>query len=306
MSSPPDWRPLYPFDSHELLLEGHRYHYVDQGQGSPLLMVHGNPTWSFYWRNLIGAYQHSYRAIAPDHIGCGLSDKPAKYPYVLQQHIDNLLDLVERLDLNDVTLLAHDWGGAIGLGAAVRQPDRFSRIVLFNTGAFPPPYIPWRLRALRIPVLGKPAIQGLNAFARSALRMAVADPSKLSPAVRAGLLAPYDSWSNRVANYQFVRDIPTRASHPTWHTLSEIEKRLQSLRDLPVLLLWGMRDWCFNRVCLDRFRQLFPNHEAHEFEDVGHYIVEEAHDQILPRIDHFLGVRREGEMQGGKLVEADD
>src|SRR5687768_281873 len=120
-----DWRLLYPFQSHELRLESLRYHYVDEGAGWPLLFVHGNPTWSFYWRNLILPLRESYRCIAPDHIGCGLSDKPQDYNYRLSQHAANLVELIERLDLNDITLLVHDWGGAIGLRAALTVPQRF-------------------------------------------------------------------------------------------------------------------------------------------------------------------------------------
>src|SRR5262245_9969418 len=128
----PSWRALYPFASHELALDGYRYHYVDEGQGEPLLFVHGNPTWSFYWRNLIERYRGQFRAIAPDHMGCGLSEKPARYEYRLARHINNLKQLIERLDLKGITLVAHDWGGAIGLGAASQMPERFARLVLMN------------------------------------------------------------------------------------------------------------------------------------------------------------------------------
>ena len=138
-------------------------------------MVHGNPTWSFYWRRLIRAFCDRFRAVVPDHLGCGLSDKPQQYPYCLQTHIDNLVSLIDQLDLQQVTLLGHDWGGPIGLGAALTRPERFWRFVLFNTGAFPPPYIPWRIRICRMPLLGCMAVHGLNLFSRAALRMAVAD-----------------------------------------------------------------------------------------------------------------------------------
>ena len=131
-----DWRQLYPFASHTLPLGSWRYHYLDEGSGEPLLMVHGNPTWSFYWRNLILAFRDRYRVVAPDHMGCGWSDKPQAYPYCLSTHIANLVQLIEHLDLRAVTLLVHDWGGPIGLGAALRVPDRIARLVLFNTGAF--------------------------------------------------------------------------------------------------------------------------------------------------------------------------
>jgi pimeloyl-ACP methyl ester carboxylesterase len=307
MPSRSDWRSLYPFSSHELNLDGLRYHYLDEGQGRPLLMLHGNPTWSFYWRNLVQAFSSDHRVVAPDHIGCGLSDKPQRYQYTLAQHIENVSKLIDELDLSDITLVAHDWGGAIGLGAAGRQPERFKDIVLFNTAAFPPPYVPWRLRALRFPPFGKLAIQGGNLFARAALRMAVADRSRLSDEVKAGLLAPYDNWSNRIATYRFVRDIPTTSSHPTWKTLDEVERGSQLLKDRRALMIWGMQDWCFNSVCLDRFAELLPNHEIHRFEDVGHYVVEEAHERIVPLMRAFLiGANSAGVDSNSKLVNADE
>jgi pimeloyl-ACP methyl ester carboxylesterase len=288
MNSNSSWRSLYPFPSHYLALDSARMHYVDVGEGRPLLMVHGNPTWSFYWRNLMAAFRNTHRVVAVDHVGCGLSDKPPVYSYTLSQHIQNLTALIDRLDLSDITLVAHDWGGAIGLGAALARPTRFARFVLFNTGAFPPPYIPWRIRACRIPGIGPGAVRGLNLFARAALRMAMADPRRLTPAVRAGLLAPYDSWAHRVAIARFVQDIPASPKHPTWDTLQQIERDLPTLADRPCQLIWGMQDWCFRPECLDRLREIFPNAEVHRFAEASHYVVEDAHEEIIPRMQDFL------------------
>ena len=254
-----DWKTAYPYESHWSNCGGYRYHFVDEGQGEPLLMVHGNPTWSFYWRRLIDRLSPEFRCVVPDHMGCGLSDKPADYSYKLQTHIDNLVQLIDELDLHNVTLLGHDWGGAIGMGAAQARPERFKQFVLFNTGAFPPPYIPLRIRVCRFPIVGRYALQGLNLFSRAALRMAVADQSKLSLDARKGLLAPYDRWGNRVAVYGFVKDIPTSPKHPTWATLNRIEQQLDSFADRRVLLIWGMRDWCFTPECLRRFQRHFPS-----------------------------------------------
>lgn len=282
------WRALYPFASHELLLDGVRMHYVDEGAGRPLVMVHGNPTWSFYWRRLVAHFRTQYRVVAVDHIGCGLSDKPETYPYTLRQHTDNLVAVLDRLALSDATLVVHDWGGAIGLGAAVARPDRFRSFVLFNTGAFPPPYIPWRIRACRIPWLGRWGVRRLNLFARAALRMAVAKPERMTAAVRAGLLAPYDSWEHRVAIDQFVQDIPSSPRHPTWATLEALERALPSLAPRPCQMIWGMRDWCFRPDCLDRLLRSFPQAEAHRFADASHYVVEDAHERIIPLMESFL------------------
>ncbi|HVT29886.1 MAG TPA: alpha/beta fold hydrolase, partial [Lacipirellulaceae bacterium] len=201
---------MYPFRSHWIDLPGGRTHYLDErpsasknGSVVPtLLFVHGNPTWSFHWRRLLVALRSDFRCVAPDHLGCGLSEKPNRY-FHLQDHIDNLRALVERLDLNHITLVAQDWGGAIGLGTMIRMPERFERIVLFNTGAFPPRSIPWRIRACRVPVVGQLGVRGANMFSRAALRMTLARRQRLDPAVAAGYLAPYDRWAHRRAVYGF-------------------------------------------------------------------------------------------------------
>ncbi len=289
MAESAEWRELYPFVSHTLNLDGLCYHFIDEGAGQPLLLLHGNPTWSFYWRRVILALRgDGRRLVAPDHIGCGLSDKPGDYTYRLSQHIDNLLRLIEHLDLRQITLLAHDWGGAIGLGAAVAAPERFSRFVLFNTAAFRSRRIPWRIAVCRTPLLGRLAVQGLNGFLRAALRMATCDRSWLTPAVRAGYLAPYNSWSNRIATHRFVLDIPLSPSHPSYARLAEIEAGLPGLRSRPVSLIWGMRDWCFTPRFLERFLEFFPQAEVHRLANAGHWVVEDAFEEVVPLIESFL------------------
>ncbi len=289
-----DWRSLYPFESHEISVGGHRYHYLDEGDGPVLLLVHGNPTWSFYWREIVLALRGQYRLVVPDHIGCGLSAKPStrEYSYRLAQRIDDLGQLIGELDLRQITLVAHDWGGAIGMGAAVAAPDRFSRFVLLNTAAFPGGRCPMRIRVCRTPLLGAIGVKGLNLFARAALRMATGHPERLTPAVRAGLLAPYGSWPDRTAVHQFVLDIPLGRRHPSFASLAAIEDGLEQFREHPVCLIWGMRDWCFTPAFLDRFVDLFPGAEVHRLADAGHYVVEDAHERIVPILDDFLQSNR--------------
>jgi haloalkane dehalogenase len=305
-----DWRQLYPFASHWFDVPAGRMHYIDEapaasGGSAMLLFVHGNPTWSFHWRRLIVALRSRYRCVAPDHLGCGLSHKP-KHFLRLDQHIDNLVALVKSLDSDQVTLVAQDWGGAVGLGAMLHMRERLARIVLFNTGAFPPRYIPWRIRACRVPLLGRLAVQGANLFSRAAMRMTLARHRVLEPAVAAGYLAPYDSWSKRRAVYGFVRDIPVPRSRArgggfdvesrtdttrcdsTWLRLVEIERELPTLADRPALLVWGMRDWCFRPDCLDRFVEAWPHADVHRLPDVGHWVVEDAPDESLSRVESFL------------------
>jgi haloalkane dehalogenase len=288
-----DWRALYPFASHFHEVASSpagpiRQHYVDEGprDGKPVLMVHGNPTWSFYFRDYIAALRGTHRAVAPDHLGCGLSDKPAAGPYHLADHIARLEALVVALDLRDITLLLHDWGGAIGMGMAARQPDRIARIGVFNTAAFPSPRIPFRIAVCRVPGLGPLAVRGFNGFAGAAIHMAT--EKGLAPAVRAGLLAPYDSWANRVAVQRFVEDIPMSPAHPSWATLRRVEEGLAQFRDRPVLIGWGEKDWCFNRFFRQDWERRFPDAEVHRFADAGHYVLEDAKEALLPIVTSFV------------------
>jgi len=289
MTATDDWRSLYPFESHWASIEGFRYHYLDEGSGPALLLVHGNPTWSFYWRDLVKPLRAGYRVVVPDHIGCGLSDKPnaTQYPFRLARRIADLSRLIVELDLRQVTLVGHDWGGLVGLGAALEMPERFARLVLMNTAAFRSDRCPRRLRFCRT-WLGRIAIQGLNLFAKAGLRVAVSRRERITPAVRAGYLAPYGSWRDREAIYRFVCDIPLVPEHPSYPTLTGIETGLSRFRRHPVCLIWGMDDWCFTPRFLDRFLEFLPEAEVHRLEGAGHYVVEDAHEQILPILERFL------------------
>jgi haloalkane dehalogenase len=300
-----DWRSLYPFDSHWAELPwGGRMHFIDEGPGGPdattLLFVHGNPTWSFHWRQLVLALRDRYRCVAPDHLGCGLSDKPRKFQSAVE-HIDNLLEFIHILALDRITLVAQDWGGAIGLNAMLVRRDLLDRIVLFNTAAFTPRYIPWQIRVCRVPLLGRLAVQGANLFSRAALRMTLARRSKLEPEVAAGYLHPYDSWQNRRAVYGFVKDIPSprgvipaelyeplASEDSTFGGLACTEWGLPMFADRPSCLIWGMRDWCFRPDCLERFMQAWPQAEVHRLNDVGHWVVEDAPEESLAIIESFL------------------
>ena len=288
----------YSFDSHFLMLaDGLRYHYVDEPSATEdrpvLLMVHGNPTWSYIWRNLITQFRNRYRCVAPDHIGCGLSDKPdePEYSFMLEQRINDLIQLIEHLDLQRITLVAHDWGGAIGMGAATRLPERFERFVFMNTGAFRNHSCPIRIRMCRLPFFGRLAIQGLNLFSYGTLWMASANRKKLTRDVRSALLAPYNSWENRLAVYRFVQDIPLAPRHPSYETLKKIEESLPMFREHPVCLIWGMLDWCFSPEYLKRFLQFFPEADVHRLEKAHHLVFEDAPEEVATALEKFLQKR---------------
>ena len=286
------FKDLYPFESHWLDLDGTRYHYLDEGpQDAPaVIMVHGNPTWSFYYRALIPGISQTRRVIVPDHVGCGLSDKPQDYAYTLNQHVENLKALIAHLALENLTLVLHDWGGAIGMGYATRHPENVARFVIFNTAAFFLPVVPVSLRLARSPVLGELLVRGLNGFAGTAQFLAVSHRERITPQVRAGYLAPYDSWRNRIAIYRFVQDIPLGKDHPSRATLNDIETNLDLFRRHPMLIIWGAKDFVFTeRDFLPEWQKRFPDAQVRVLRDAGHYVVEDAHERILPWVLEFLG-----------------
>lgn len=279
-------RISYPFTPKTLAINGHTLSYLDEGSGPAIVMLHGNPTWSFYYRKLVRSLRSEFRVIVPDHMGCGLSAKPQDYPYTLATHIDNLTALIDHLGLTELSLMVHDWGGAIGMGFAGRHPEMIRSLVITNTAAFTSDRIPWRIWLCRLPVLGALLVRGLNGFAGPAVRMAVT--KQMAPDDARCYLKPYDSWHNRVAIHAFVRDIPLDPRHPSWPTLVEVEKALPSLQDKPMLILWGGRDFCFNDWFYHEWLRRFPKARRHYFAEAGHYLLEDAASEIKPMVREFF------------------
>ena len=282
------FKDLYPFTSLYFDLNPYKLHYLDEGEGEVLLFLHGNPTWSFYYRSLIQNFQGRYRCVAPDHIGCGFSDKPQDYDYTLSTHIDNLENLVDFLGLKNITLVVHDWGGAIGMGLAVRKPELIKRLVLFNTASFLSTDIPLRIGLCRMPLLGTILIRYLNLFVRGVLRFGLKRRKRLKKNVRAGYLAPYDTFENRIANLKFVQDIPMEQAVPSYSVIQCIERNLKQFDGYPILIIWGSEDFCFNVKFLNKWREIFPRAEVREVYNAGHLVVEDASDEIIPWIEGFL------------------
>ncbi len=287
------WAAEYPFRSRWLGLgaaSGPRLwmHFLDEGpRDAPVVVaLHGNPTWSFYWRTLVLALRDRYRVIVPDHIGMGLSDRPQQWPYRLAGHVGNVQALLDALGVRRFSLAVHDWGGAIGMGVAVARPADIDKLIVTNTAAFRSKDIPASIASVRIPVFGRLAVLGLNAFARAATVRAVEKP--LAPLAKEGLLAPYGNAHDRIATLRFVEDIPMKDAHPTWETLVDIEQKLSLLGDKPMQLLWGDGDFCFTPKFRRRWMELFPRAAVHAWEDVGHYVMEDAPGRALPLIASFL------------------
>lgn len=310
---PADVRDLYPFASHGLEVAGGRLHYVDEqpkdGLGSaasaaqsavaatsasaaalpPVLLLHGNPTWSFFYRDVIRRLVgQGRRCIAPDHIGCGLSDKPQQgFGYTLEENIANVIALIEHLKLETFDLVVHDWGGAIGMGVATRMPERVRRIVIMNTAAFRSRHIPLRIALCRVPLLGALLVRGFNGFAWPATFMAVSR-KPLGAAQKQGFLFPYGNWHDRIATHRFVKAIPLRPGDENYDTLTAIEENLHLLNKKPKLLLWGGRDFCFNDHFYQRWLEIFPDVRQRYITDAGHYLLEDAPQETLGEITGFL------------------
>ena len=292
---PSDIAAIYPFETRRKRLScGFEMSYLDEGEGHPVVMVHGNPTWSFFYRNVVAALKESCRCIVPDHIGCGLSDKPSSgYNYTLDQRIRDLGELVESLDLDRFDLIVHDWGGAIGIGMALQRMPQLRRLAILNTAAFVDSRIPKRIAICRFPLLGKVIVQGFNGFAGPATRMAVAK-KPLPEAVKRGFLFPYRSWSDRKAVYQFVKDIPMHVTHPSFGRLIEIENGLLQLRKVPVALFWGGKDFCFSDHFMNRWKRFLPQATVIHYADAGHYILEDEKESVCTGIKEFVSYDEDG------------
>jgi cis-3-alkyl-4-acyloxetan-2-one decarboxylase len=283
-------RREYPFTPQTFATpRGARMSYLDEGprHETAVLLLHGNPTWSYYYRHLVRALAPAMRCIAPDHIGMGLSEKPQDYDYTLAKRIADIESLVASLGLKQVDLVVHDWGGAIGFGFAAKHPKLVRRVVILNTAAFASSRIPIRISMCKAPMVGPLLVRGCNGFAWPATSMAMHRRS-LTADEKRGYLWPYDSWAHRVAVSEFVRDIPLAPSHRSWPTLKTVEQGVPSFRDRRALIIWGGQDFCFDDTFLARWRELLPQASVHRISDAGHYVLDDAREEVIPRVTDFL------------------
>ncbi|NYZ61360.1 alpha/beta fold hydrolase [Luteimonas deserti] len=292
--------PDYPFNPNRLeVRRGVAMHYLDEGprDGEIVVMLHGNPSWSYYWRHLVLGLRDRYRCIVPDHVGMGLSDKPddgaraePRYDYTLASRIEDLQTLLAHLDVDGpITLAVHDWGGMIGFGWALEHMHRVRRLVITNTAAFPMPaekQMPWQIALGRDYTVGEWIIRGFNAFSAGASWLGV--ERRMPADVRRAYVAPYDSWGHRISTVRFMQDIPLRPNDRAWTLLEAAGRRLPEYADRPAFIGWGLKDFVFDRHFLERFRAALPQAERVEFEDAGHYVLEDRHEVLVPRIRAFL------------------
>ena len=265
-------------------INGIKMHYIDRGDGDAIVMLHGNPTWSYFYRELAMRLSRNYRVIVPDHIGMGFSEKPQNVDYNLAFHIQNLEKLIEHLNLRNIILIVHDWGGAIGFGYAVNHIANVEKIVVLNSAAFFDEKIPRRINICR-GIFGKFLVRRLNLFSRFATFMATT--KKLPKETREEYLRPYNSYKNRIGIHSFVRDIPMEEDHRTRYLLDSIESKLKDITS-DILILWGEKDFCFSKHFYYRWIEFFPQAKTRLFENAGHYILEDAPDEVLREIEEFI------------------
>ncbi|HEV2146666.1 MAG TPA: alpha/beta fold hydrolase [Longimicrobiaceae bacterium] len=282
-----DWidRREYPFESRYLDLPAGRMHYLDEGTGPVVLMVHGTPTWSYLYRHVVRELSTTHRCIVPDHLGFGLSDKPEGWSYRPEDHAANLAELIRRLDLRDLTLVVHDFGGPIGLSYAVEHPENVERLVLFNTWMWSQrgnASVEKVSRFVAGPV-GRFLYTRLNFSPRVLVKQAFGDRSRLTKEVHRHYLRPFGSPAERQGPWVLGRELI--GSSDFYQRLWE---RRDAIRDKPALLLWGMKDIAFSPADLARWEELFDDARTVRLEGVGHFPQEEAADRVLAALRDFL------------------
>lgn len=275
-----------------------RMHYVDEGprDGKPVVMVHGNPTWGYLYRNFIPALVDAgYRCIVPDHLGFGRSDKPKDARlYQVPRHAERLESLLESLDLRDATLVSQDWGGALGFYWATRHPDRIAALCILNTAAHRPPgkvNLPLPLHLFRTPGVGEAMVKGAHLFVRGFLfKAGIMHQDRITPEMKAAYLAPHPSYASRTSILVFPREIPADSTGRVAEFLGEVESGLKKLSDKPTMIAWAMKDIAFLPEYLDDlWLRDFPNAHVLRLPDAGHYLQEDAHERIVPELVKHLG-----------------
>jgi haloalkane dehalogenase len=282
----PAWldRAAYPFSSRWAEIDGARMHYIDEGQGPTLLMVHGTPTWSFLYRHLVTGLRDRFRCVVPDHLGFGLSDKPAGDAYRPQDQARRLAAFVQALGLEDLTLAVHDFGGPIGLAYALDHPDNVRRLVVFNTWM-------WslagdrqyeRVSRLLSGALGRFLYERLGFSLNVVFRHAVADKTRYTRAVHAQYAAPLRDPAARHATWIYLREL---LGSSDWYAGQWA--RRERLAAIPALLVWGLKDPAFGKW-LPRWRTVFRRAEVVAWDYVGHAPPEERGPESAAHVARFL------------------
>lgn len=279
----------FPFEPHLKTINGFKMHYVDEGEGEPIVCLHGEPTWGYLYRKFIPPLSKTNRLIVPDHMGFGKSDVPKNLPYTLAQHVDNLTKLLLELDLADITLVGQDWGGPIMFGFAVNYPDRVKRLVIMNTGigVYPEGARTWVSDMVNNGTYER-TLGNLKKTLPNLLSGGISKKTKITETMIRAYTAPFPDKASCRGAMAFPLDIPVGRNHPSAPFMHSILERRNLLRDKGKIIIWGLKDPVFPRAILDWWLQTYPGIEAHELLEAGHFLQEDAPDEIVRIIHQFL------------------
>ena len=276
----PSWlnRIDYSFESHYFDLPVGRMHYVDEGTGDPIVMIHGNPAWSYCYRYLINGLKNQYRCIAPDHIGFGLSDKPSDWDYLPQHHAENLEAFLESLHLTNITLIVNDWGGPTGLSYAIRHPEKIKKLVILNTWMWSVADDAYyrNFSGFMGGPIGKFLIKNFNFFGKSVVKKAFGNSAKLTPEIHKHYYLHLDSPDHRKGSYVFPKEI---VGSSNW--LNSLWQKREVISHKPTLFAWGMKDIAFREKELNTWTSNWHNYKVIKMENAGHYPQEIAPELII-------------------------
>jgi len=286
-----DWLDtnLYPFKRNYIQLQQGHMHYVDEGKGEVILFVHGTPSWSFLYRDFIKSFSKTHRCIALDHLGFGLSDKPGDFEGTPQAHSQNLEEFINKLGLNNLTLVVHDFGGPIALAWAARHADKVKRVVLFNSWLWETATDPKVQKADKLinSFIGRFLYLNLNISPKVLLKKGFADPQSLPKEVHLHYCKPFRDKQSRYGLYRIAQSL---AGSSAWY--GEQWNSLELLEDKPWLILWGVKDQFFDSSFLKKWQERLPNAQVRRF-DCGHFVQEEASTEAINTMEHFINYHSE-------------
>ncbi len=276
---------LYPFEHQSIQLESGKMHYVDEGEGEILLFVHGTPTWSFLYRDFIKSFSSTHRCIAIDHIGFGLSEKPESFDGTPQSHSKNLIEFIDRLKLDNITLIVHDFGGPIGLSAAIENHNKIKRVIMFNTWLWETKNNPGAAKIDKIlnSKMGQFLYLRMNFSPKVLLKKGFHNPKKLTKAIHKHYINPFPT---KVSRYSLLRIGQSLVKSSDWY--QEQWEKLHLLDNKPWLILWGTEDQFINTEYLETWEKRLPQALVKKLE-CGHFVQEEKTMESIKQIKRFIG-----------------
>lgn len=276
----PKWldRNEYPFESNFFQLPMGKMHYVDEGKGDPIVMVHGNPGWSFEFRNIVKEMSKTQRCIVPDHIGFGLSDKPYDWDYLPESQANNFELFMDSLNLNNITLVVNDWGGPIGLSYALKYPEKIKKLVILNTWMWSVENDPYyqKFSGMMGGSFGKFMIKNFNIFGRMVVKKAVGDKKKLTKNIHKHYYKHLESKKDRKGCYTFPKEI---IGSSEW--LNVLWQQREKINSIPTTIIWGMKDIAFREQELNYWTKNWKNPKVIKLEEIGHFPQEEAPEKLI-------------------------